>query len=450
MPVLEISSLEARLKKLSEEIHAFQQSRSPNKQSSSPPTVIAQDQNTVNLPSCPEIPVKAYKQNLFDPRGLNELTEFLSECRSAGKFNQLKGRQTVKFGVDYKYSSDLNAPASTEIPPPLQAVIDKLMSDCSLTHQPNSVLINYFPPTSAEDSHESCLPFHSDDEPEILADSEIATVSIGEPRTLSFKPIHAAKYYPADELSKLTPSSNSVYVMTRSSQAWYKHGIVDAPTNHDDHIAKGRFSITFRTVSKSFTRSSIILGDSNTKLIKFGAGAGTMGQSFPGKRVKAGNIRSISPVDCIGYSNAIIVCGTNDLRVDNLKGAGAIHQLVDILALKISQIRKLCPKIKLFVTAVLPSRLPLMNRNIMSFNRLVGEMLHFNFDQSVWQIGVGHFLDSRGLLAMPLTRNGDEIHLGTHGIAKFVRCVKHWVFVRERQERTRQGKQYAPVGVYPT
>ena len=175
-----------------------------------------------------------------------------------------------------------------------------------------------------------------------------------------------------------------------------------------------------------------------------------MGQSFPGKRSKANTIRAINPIDCIGYSNVILVCGTNDLRVENLKEAGALHQLVDVLALKIKQIKELCPRTKLFVPAVLPSRLHGMNKNIVAFNRLVGDMLHRNFDQSVWHIGVGHFLDNRGLLAMALTRNGDEIHLGKIGIAKFVRCVKHWVFVRERQERARHGKPNQPVGRYPT
>ena len=154
----------------------------------------------------------------------------------------------------------------------------------------------------------------------------------------------------------------------------------------------------------------------------------------------------IDPCRCIGYSNVVIVCGTNDLRVDNLRGENEIHQLVDILNLKIQQIRKLCPSTKIFVAAVLPSRLPQMNKNIMTFNRLVGEMLSANFNQSVWHLGVGHFLDSRGLLATNLTRVGDDIHLGVYGIAKFVRCVKHWVYVRERQERTRRGKHNQSVG----
>ena len=175
-----------------------------------------------------------------------------------------------------------------------------------------------------------------------------------------------------------------------------------------------------------------------------------MGQSFPGMRAKANKISNIDPSLCIGYSNAVIVCGTNDLRTENLKSPNDVHQLVDILHLKLQKIQTICPRIKIFVTAVLPSRFPRMNKNIIMFNRLVYDMLESSFEQSVWQIGVYHFVDNKGLLAMNLTRNGDEIHLGNRGLSKFVRCVKHWVYVRERLERTRQRKPGQTVGYDPT
>ena len=211
---------------------------------------------------------------------------------------------------------------------------------------------------------------------------------------------------------------------------WYQHGIGETrATAHQLPVQIGRYSITLRTVSKQSKRSTVIIGDSNTKPILFGCGAGTLGQSFPGTRIKASKITNIDPKSCVGYNNAVIVCGTNDLRVENMKGSGDIHQLVDILHFKIQQIKKLCPDIKIFVSAVLPSRLHEMNKNIMKFNRLVFEMVSSCFNQTVWQIGVGHFVDNKGLLDLRLTRNGDDIHLGKHGIARFVRSIKQWVYV---------------------
>ena len=150
-------------------------------------------------------------------------------------------------------------------------------------------------------------------------------------------------------LASLSPESNSVYIMTRSSQAWYQHGIGETrATAHQLPVQIGRYSITLRTVSRQSKRSTVIIGDSNTKPILFGCGAGTLGQSFPGTRIKASKITNIDPKSCVGYNNAVIVCGTNELRVENIKGSGDIHQLVDILHLKIQQIKKLCPDIKIF------------------------------------------------------------------------------------------------------
>jgi len=444
MPVVEIYSLEARLKQLSEEIFTFQKSRSPGHH------VVGPDlEPPVALPTPIEPPVSNYQTDLLDKPCLTALSQFLDDCRTSDMFVKKSGRHILKYGESYTYTGDSSAPESSAIPPPLIQVIDKVVDKCKLTYRPNSVLINYYPPLN-DIGEISSLPSHSDDEPDILADSEIATVSIGDKRSINFSLIHHLKK-PPEFMKNICPESNSVYVMTRSSQAWYRHSI--SPTVNTAAqlpVEIGRFSVTLRTISKKFNRSTVVIGDSNTKPIKFGSGKGTVGESLPGTRVKASKISSIDPLSCIGYSNVVIVCGTNDLRIESVKKAGDIHQLVDILSFKLQQIKKLCPHTKIFVTAVLPSRLPAMNKNIMLFNNLVSEMLYQNFKDTVWHIGVEHFLDNKGLLSMNLTRDGDDIHLGTHGISKFVRCIKHWVYVRERCERTRQRKTNQSVGTYPT
>ncbi len=61
------------------------------------------------------------------------------------------------------------------------------------------------------------------------------------------------------------------------------------------------------------------------------------------------------------------------------------------------------------------------------------------------------FVDSKGLLALNLTRNGDDVHLGSKGIARYVRSVKHWIYIREKHERQRRGMLPArEVGAAPS
>ena len=107
---------------------------------------------------------------------------------------------------------------------------------------------------------------------------------------------------------------------------------------------------------------------------------------------------------------------------------------VEELKYKLEVITQLCPKSKVFVSPVLPSRLPGMNKNIIRYNRLVNSMLQQYFP-CMWFASVFSFCDNQGLLSYKLTRDGDTIHLGPRGIAKFVSHIKHCVFIREASER---------------
>ena len=216
--------------------------------------------------------------------------------------------------------------------------------------------------------------------------------------------------------------------MTRSSQGWYRHGIDSTESSKD------RFSLTFRCVNQRNKRSVLIQGDSNTKDIKFGIGAGTVGETYPGKRLRTPKVSDISPESCIGYSNVVLVCGTNDLRVEAVRDDADICKVVDIYRSKLYMIKKLAPTSKIFVVPVLPTRNARMNSNITRFNCLLSEMLSHCF-RDVFFPGVYSFLDSKNLLSFRLTRKNDDIHLGEKGIAQFVRLLKLWIFECEARER---------------
>ena len=217
--------------------------------------------------------------------------------------------------------------------------------------------------------------------------------------------------------------------MTKKSQFWYQHEILDAV------VCEERFSITLRHVDVKNRRSILIVGDSNSKDIKFGSGAGTVGEKYPGKRIKAANIQNIDPRECVGFANVVIACGTNDLRPSEIVGEPSEHisKLFASLKSKVEQI-DLLTKTKLFIMPVPPTRDSTMNKHIIQFNSLVYRSnLRARYNVSI--PGLYNFLDRFGLLAANLTRGGDPIHFGAVGVSKFVQVIKEVVYERERSER---------------
>ena len=104
-------------------------------------------------------------------------------------------------------------------------------------------------------------------------------------------------------------------VMSQESQFYWTHQIPKDGSNDANTFL--RFSITFRTVGANYINSTVILGDSNTKHLKSSEGkskdVGKFGYVLPGKRVETFHPRDIEPKQLLGYRNAIIHCGSNDV-----------------------------------------------------------------------------------------------------------------------------------------
>jgi hypothetical protein len=146
-------------------------------------------------------------------------------------------------------------------------------------------------------------------------------------------------------------------------------------------------------------------------------------------------VKDINAKDCTGYSDIFIMCGTNDLRCKYISHEQDIVRVVEKLKEKLIEIKQLCSGAKVFVIPVMPSRIPKMNLNITRYNQLVSEMLDLNFTD-IWFQGIYSFVDNRGLLHSRLTRENDQIHLSSQGIAKLVTYMKICVFSREKYENT--------------
>ena len=205
-------------------------------------------------------------------------------------------------------------------------------------------------------------------------------MSIGASRKVIFQPKHSGS---EPQTTELTTNHNSLYVMSRASQNWFKHGV---PATDADEIDE-RFSVTFRSLHQQFKRSMLVIGDSNTKDIQFGSGTGKVGKSFPGKRTKASKVVHIDPQSCIGYANVFIMCGTNDLRCDYIKSKSDIQAVVEQLKDKLSEIKQLCPNTKLFVIPVIPSRIRQMNLNKELYNELGDQLLMAHY-REIWFEGI--------------------------------------------------------------
>lgn len=426
---VDLKSLDSQLKELSQQVQEFKckghTAHHPppgSNRSEEPPTVEAKR----NLKSS-EKPYEKYTESYLTDEELSTMADLLGYLRDNGDLVPEKGHSVKNYGEPYAYTGSRSLDEYEEIPDELRSIIDKLSSDLSLQHKPNSVLINHFPGSSKNDPTESHLAKHSDDEASIVADSKIITISLGGSREIQFE----SKQDNHESPVHLEVKSNSMYVMSRSSQNWFKHCI---PQPDPGTTVEERFSITFRCLNPKFKRSILLMGDSNTKDINFGVGSGKVGESYPGKRVKAARVRDIDPEKCVGYQNIFIHCGTNDLRCEYVSGESYIHHLVEQLHDKLTIIQQLCPKANVFVVPVLPSRISAMNNHIMYYNELVDQMLKKYFPK-IWFKSVHGFLDNQGLLNVKLARKHDDIHLGPKGTALYVSLMKTCVFQRMKVDQ---------------
>ena len=97
----------------------------------------------------------------------------------------------------------------------------------------NSVLLNYYR------DHNDSVGFHSDDEPELGATPTIGSISLGETRTLSFKPKRNRDWQPA----RIALESGSLLVMKGDTQRNWRHAVAK-----ESQPCGPRVNLTFRRI----------------------------------------------------------------------------------------------------------------------------------------------------------------------------------------------------------
>ena len=281
-------------------------------------------------------------------------------------------------------------------------------------------LLNSCLVTKYKSGEDSC-PSHQDDEPFIAHDSSIFTLSIGCERDMKFKNIQSPD---TEESVKLV--NNSLLSFSRLSQVFWAHEIPQ------DQSTSCRYSLTFRHLSPMSANSTIIIGDSNTSNLNFGSGHNTFGIWMPGLRIKAGQIGNIpSPTEMKSAPrNFVFHTGINDIRKFN---HDPIPVLAHSLMKKCAAYAQYFPKSKVYVSHVLPTKDPLLNRAINEFNCIISQLS--NTHNNVNIINHANFCDPNGNLFIYYGRHlndgtpkhSDVVHLGSKGIALLCMNIKQLI-----------------------
>lgn len=447
-----LNSIKNKLHELTESINVFKQSK-PTLHNVSTPDMPGAPPFHVAVPAMnesvidrkiaeaqtgpPELAnhVEHYCPNFIDQTTSDKLIEFLQGYDTNFNENCERGHGVISFGETYLYPGAKSVvPISKAMPEPLLALksmIEKRHPGSVI----NQCLVNRYHDKS------SSLPKHSDNESSIVHDSNIFTVSLGGDCDVKFSKIGDSDS--EDELVQHV-EGRSLYMMSKKSQYVWQHRI-DPSANERDL----RYSITFRYVSKNNSNATIILGDSNTRFLRFGSGKGKFGDRIPGKREECLTVSQINPSHCIGYKNIFVHCGINDIKSRNSNVQRSVSELTD----KIREIRELCPFAKLVVSPVLPTKLQWLNEKALHFNRLLFNFITSNPSLCVGTLDFNDFCDSQnGLLADTFGRyfnKDDNIHLGSSGIFKLSRLISDKIFHspvdgRNFSDVARKAIQYKP------
>ena len=162
-------------------------------------------------------------------------------------------------------------------------------------------------------------------------------------------------------------------------------------------------------------------------LLELYKGKGTFGHYMPGETKYTPRIEDLDPSACIGYSNIIVHCGINDIKYNGCNVEECAKRLIN----KVEAIKSLCPKSKITLNPLLPSKSDFLNARATQFNRILFHYIDTRHDNLLQTVNFNVFQDEKSwLLKEDLGRfnnSRDLIHLGSSGIRLLVTIVKERV-----------------------
>ena len=363
-------------------------------------------------------PVMKYEENFLssDVQLHNELLTFLSKQ----EFNN----DGILFGESFQMEGESAKPLPSCFRDVMKNLNDNIKEGGG-NYEINSCRVVKFDSKSL--SKQYCHNEYS-----INPESNIFSLCLGTSQTFIF-----TEKFSAEEETFET-SIGSLLTMSRNSQNIFSHRIKNELPNQN----LCGFVLTFKCQNINLMNSTCIVGDSNTKGIKFGSGKGTVGERYPGKQVYSPVIKDIDPLSCASYQNVVLSLGVNDVRQSDVKCYDDIKQVYATYKSKLRDINQLNPGAKVFIVPILPTSSEALNAKICDYNRLLINDLHKSFYNVSIVDGVPRFLDSRNLLKKSLFRKaGDILHINSAGHALLVRLVKDSIF--RRRSNFVDGRSYS-------
>ena len=377
-------------------------------------------------------PYVRYTQNLITDAMKTSLDTFINS--NEAEFKTIgNSRDTLYFGeYGYKYSGGEHK--AKEIPAPLQELRELVRTQLSDPESVvNSCLITRYK------SGSDFIPPHRDDEPLFNPESEIITVSVGSTRTMKFVDNSG------ENSQELKLEDRSVLVSSRKAQDFWQHSI-----EKTDEACGVRYSFTFRHIAPHFLNSTVIIGDSNTKLLQFGEDKGKFGKWMPGKRVEALHLENIPDASDIGpYRNIVIHTGINNIKNRNRQSN---RSLSNILETSCKNIISTYPKCKIYLSLLLPTKLESLNYRVREFNNVLHDLSNSFKNVNIIDHLLNELCNSHGCLRDELGRYDreaqdhlarDKLHLGKKGLRLFAKTIKSCVIGKFRNNSTRSGQQEA-------
>ena len=179
--------------------------------------------------------------------------------------------------------------------------------------------------------------------------------------------------------------------------------------------------------------STILIGDSNTGMLKFGTNKrNTFGELMPGLKVWAPTINTIDPNCCTAYSNVVIMCGINDVKLHE----SDVRIVCKSLLMKIKEIKLLNPKCFVYVCPLLPTKIAGLLTKVNCFNEsLMNGIASMSSGVRCVQ-GFNGFADHHGMLVHQLSKTVDRqnrpdtLHLNELGARVLAGLIKQTIFSR--------------------
>ena len=360
------------------------------------------------LPLLPKVdPFSDHRKHFLSQEDKTELSTFAETV----SYERINDQRSVHYYGDYKYVYTGGTHKQEDMPAPIKKLVNAVKAIKNVPETtPCSCLV-----TKYESGADYCPP-HSDDEWSIDPRSDIHTYSIGAARPILFSEISNSECN-----STVVLDDNSLLTFSKTSQAFWKHAIpaVDTCADH-------RYSFTIRFNAPFYMNSTVVIGDSNTKNLKFGAGKGNFGIWVPGEVIKATKIENIPSPENIGpYRNVVIHTGINNLTSYNPKSH---NYLINELERKCNAIHAAFPKTKIFLSPLFPTMDYRLNCNVSTFNERIVSLTkkHHN----IILINNGIFLDYSTYLMKEQyhsKRFNDVVHLGDEGVRQFAKSIKSYV-----------------------